>query len=144
MDIIPGIITGTPPDFVSIYTTSPTIIIDIGLIFPTCILGGVALMQNKPTGYILPPIMLTFLAVIAVTVVGQTAAQMAYGVNVPIHQMVGYVGSFVIFGIIAAVVNTRFMRKCWPKPTGDDKERLGHDRNNADRLLPSRPITRKR
>ena len=114
MDVIPGIFTGTPPDFVSIYTTSPTIIIDIGLIFPTCILGGVMLLRNKPMGYVLPPIMLTFLTVIAVTVVGQTAVQMAYGVNVPpVHQMVGYVGSFVVFGIIAAVVNVGFMLKCY-------------------------------
>ena len=60
-------------------------------------------------GYILPPIMLTFLVVIAVTVVGQTAVQMAYGVNVPVYQLIGYAGSFVVFGFIAAVVNMRFL-----------------------------------
>ena len=115
MDVIPGILTGTPPGFISIYTTSPTIIIDIGLILPSCALSGVMLMQKKPMGYILPPIMLAFLSVIAVTVVGQTAVQMAYGINIPIHQLIGYVGSFAVFGFIAAVVNIRFMLKRWPK-----------------------------
>ncbi|MCL2052354.1 MAG: hypothetical protein FWG91_11615 [Lachnospiraceae bacterium] len=110
MDIIPGALTGTPPDFVSIYTTSPTIIIDIGLIFPTCIIAGIMLWQKKNMGYVLSPIMLIFLTVIAMIVIGQTAVQMAYGVNVPMYQLIGYVGSFVVFGIIAAIVSIRFIK----------------------------------
>lgn len=115
MDILPAVFTGIPPDFISIYTTSPTVIIDIGLLFPVCIMSGVWLLQKRDIGYVLPPIMLTFLSVIAVTVLGQTAVQIIYGVHLPIHQLVGYVGTFVIFGIIAVIVNIRFMIKCWPK-----------------------------
>jgi hypothetical protein len=114
MDVIPSIFTGIHPDFVSIYTTSPTIIIDVGLIFPICVMGGVMLLRKKTMGYVLPPIMLIFLSVIAVTVIGQTAFQMAHGVYVPAYQLVGYVGTFMAFGFIAMIVNVRFMKKCWP------------------------------
>ena len=115
MDIIPAIFTGVPPEFISIYTTSPTKILDIALIFPTCFVGGIWLMRKRSMGYILPPVMLTFLAVMAVTVIMQSSMQMFYDVYVPIHQLVGYVGTFVIFGAVAVIVNTRFMLSCWPK-----------------------------
>lgn len=115
MDIIPSTLTGIPPDFMSIYTTSPTKIIDMGLIFPTCVMGGVMLLQKKAAGYILPPMMLIFLSIISVIVVGQTVVQMLHGIFVPIQQLVGYVGLFVVFGLFAAIVSTRFMFRCWPK-----------------------------
>jgi hypothetical protein len=110
MSILPTLFTSAPLDIIEISTTEPTFIIDIGIIFPTCLYGGVMLLKKKPMGYILPPIMLTFLSVIAATVLGQTAVQLRYGVVVSIEQVVGYVGSFVIFGIIAAIVNLRFLK----------------------------------
>ena len=115
MSILPTVFTDAPLDIIEIYTTEPTFIIDIGIIFPSCVLGGIMLLWKKPFGYILPPIMLTFLAIIAVTVIGQTAMQLQYGVVISIQQVIGYVVTFVAFGIIAAIVNTRFLHKCWPK-----------------------------
>jgi len=114
MDIIPTVFTGVPPEFISIYTSSPTKILDIALIFPACITGGIWLMRKRPMGYVLPPIMLTFLAVIAVTVIAQTAVQIIYDVYVPAYQLVGYVGTFALLGIFAIVINLRFMFHCWP------------------------------
>jgi hypothetical protein len=73
------------------------------------------LIKKRPIGYILPPVMLTFLTVIAVTVLGQTVMQLRYGVVIDIGQAIGYVGTFVVFGIIAAIVNTRFLATCWPR-----------------------------
>ncbi len=115
MSILPTVFTDAPLDIISIYTTEPTFLIDIGLIFPTCLIGGVMLLRKKTMGYILPPVMLTFLTVIAVTVLGQTAVQLRYGVVGSIEQVIGYVVTFVVFGIIAAIVNMRFMLHCWPK-----------------------------
>ena len=115
MSILPTVFSDAPLDIIEIYTTEPTFIIDIGLIFPTCVLGGIMLLKKKPLGYILPPIMLTFLAIIAVMVIGQTVMQLQYGVVISIQQVIGYVITFVVFGIIAAIVNTRFLHKCWPK-----------------------------
>ncbi|GHU70984.1 hypothetical protein FACS189450_06280 [Spirochaetia bacterium] len=114
MSILPPLFTNAPLDIIDISTTEPTFIIDIGLIFPTCLVGGIMLPRKKPIGYILPPIMLTFLSVIAVTVIGQTAIQLHYGVIIFIQQVIGYVATFVVFGLIAAIVNTRFMLSCWP------------------------------
>lgn len=118
MSILPPLFTNAPLDIIDISTTEPTFIIDIGLIFPACLFGGITLLRKKPIGYILPPIMLTFLSVIAVTVIGQTAIQLHYGVIISIQQVIGYVATFVVFGLIAAIVNTRFMLSCWPIKVG--------------------------
>ncbi len=114
MSILPTLFTNAPLDIIEVSTTEPTFVIDIGLIFPTCMLGGILLLKNNRWGYVLPPIMLIFLTVIAVTVVGQTVVQLQYGVIISIQQVIGYVGTFVVFGCISAIVSTRFMLKCWP------------------------------
>jgi hypothetical protein len=114
MSILPTLFTGIPLDIIDVSTTEPTFIIDIGLIFPTCLIGGIMLLKKKQAGYILSPVMLTFLAVIAVTVIGQFAVQLYYGVVISIQQVIGYVVTFVVFGFAAIIINTRFMLKCWP------------------------------
>ena len=114
MSILPTLFTDAPLDIIGVSTTEPTFIVDIGLIFPVCVIGGIMLLKKKPLGYILPPMMLIFLVVIALLVVGQSVMQMRYGVILSFQEVVGYVATFVLFGIIAAVVSIRFMLRCWP------------------------------
>jgi hypothetical protein len=115
MSILPALFTDTHLDIIDISTTEPPFVIDISLIFPTCLIGGIMLLRKKQAGYILSPIMLIFLAVIAVTVIGQSAVQLYYGVVISVQQVIGYVVTFVAFGFAAIIINTRFMLKCWPK-----------------------------
>jgi hypothetical protein len=115
MSILPTLFTDAPLDIIDISTTEPTFVIDIGLIFPACLFGGIMLLRKRKIGYILPPITLIFLAIIAFTVIGQTAVQLYYKVIISIQQTIGYVVTFVVFGLIAAIVNIRFMLSCWPK-----------------------------
>lgn len=115
MSILPTLFTDAPLDILDISTTEPTFIIDIGLIFPVCLFGGIMLLRGKIIGYILSPIMLIFLVIIAFTVIGQTSVQLYYKVIISIQQIIGYVITFVVFGLIAAIVNIRFMLSCWPK-----------------------------
>jgi hypothetical protein len=111
MDIIPATITNVPPEFMSIYTTNPTKILDIGIFFPTFLLMGIMLLRREAIGYVFVPILLMFVPFIAVVVIAQTAFHILYEVYIPVNQLVGYVGVFVIFGSISAVVNAKFMMK---------------------------------
>jgi len=115
MDIIPATITNVPPDFVSIYTTSPTKFLDIAIFFPSYILIGIMLLRRKMASYIFVPLALTFVTFIAVVVIGQTISHMIYDVYIPIHQLIGYVGIFVVLGSVSLIVNIKFMFTCWPK-----------------------------
>lgn len=114
MNILPATFTGAPMDLIEIYTTEPTFIVDLGIILPTCVLGGYYLLKKKTMGYILPPIMLTFLSIMALIIVGQSAVQLKYGVVLSLREILGYVISFIVFGLAAVIVNLRFLKKCWP------------------------------
>lgn len=117
MSVLPTLFTDAHLDVIGVAATEPTFAIDMGLIFPTCLYGGAMLLKRRPIGYILPPVMLTFLVVMAVTVIGQTAMQLQYGVIVTVRQIIGYVLTFIVFGFAALFVNTRFLCKCWPGAT---------------------------
>jgi len=56
-------------------------------------------------------ILLIFVTFIALVVISQTALQIAYGIVIPIYQLIGYIGTFLIFGSIATIVNIRFLTK---------------------------------
>ena len=115
MDIIPATITNVPPDFMSIYTTNPTKFLDIGIFFPSFVLVGIMLLKKETVSYVFTPLLLLFVPFIAVVVIGQTAFHMAYGVYIPVNQLIGYVGVFVVLGSSALIVNISFMLRCWPK-----------------------------
>ena len=47
MSILPTLFTDKPLDIIDISTTEPTFVIDIGLIFPTCLIGGIMLLKKS-------------------------------------------------------------------------------------------------
>jgi hypothetical protein len=108
--IIPAFISGDPTLFIEIYTTEPTFILDLGIIFPISIACGIMLFKRNTLGYKLAPIILTLITLIGLCVIGQTVVQLALGIELEIQQMIGLVGSFVILGSIAIVLNMRFMK----------------------------------
>jgi hypothetical protein len=114
LDFIPFTITGEPPGVISIFTSSPTVIIHIAVVLPTCILGGSMLLQKKKWGFILPPLMNIFLVSISLTAISRTAFMLNADVYVPMANLVVYLGVFPIFGLIALVVVIRFLLRCWP------------------------------
>lgn len=113
VSIVPTTFTGETLDIIGTSTTEPTFIIDLGLILPTCLFGARQLIKQNTIGYIITPIMFTFLSVISVTVISQSIFQFHYNVVLSLREILGYVITFVIFGTIAVIVNLKFLRKCW-------------------------------
>ncbi len=107
--IIPAIISGTP-DFLTVGVTEPTFAIDLGIIFPICIAMGVCLKKKKKYAYPIVSVLLTLITCVGVCVIMQTIAQLSIGVVISIGQMIGLVGSFVILGTIAIILNIKLLR----------------------------------
>ena len=110
MFIIPSVVTGMPMEIIEIYTTEPTFIIDLGIILPATFICGIMLLKQKRIGYQLVPILLTLLIVVGMCVISQTIAQMSIGIVLPIGQLIGLVGTFVALGLLALILNTKFLR----------------------------------
>lgn len=108
--ILPAVITGQPLSIIEIYTTEPTFVLDLAIILPTYLGCGIALLKKKTIGYKLTPVLLTFITIIGFTVVGQNVFQTSMGIDIPIRELIGLVISFVVLGIIATILNARFMK----------------------------------
>ncbi|NPV75959.1 MAG: hypothetical protein HPY59_06230 [Anaerolineae bacterium] len=109
--IIPALIQGDYSEFIDVNTTEPTFALDIGVIFPLFTACGIALLKQKEFGYRFTPVLLTFYSLVGVVVIMQTTVQHIYGIKIPLPQMIGTVASFIALGIVALVLNVRFMRR---------------------------------
>lgn len=109
--IIPALLSGTPIETIDIYTTEPTFLIDLGILLPTSIFAGWMLMNRKPIGYKLTPILLMLIVVVGVMVVSQTIMQLNHGIVLPAGQLVGMVLSFVILATVAIILNFKFFKQ---------------------------------
>lgn len=108
--IIPAVITGKPTNFIEIYTTEPTYAIDLGIILPSCIATGIALLRKKKIAYAIAPVLLTLITCVGLCVIFQTIAQSSLGIVLEIGQMIGMVVSFVVLGVIAIILNVKILR----------------------------------
>lgn len=119
--IVPAVITGhmETMETLEIYTTEPTFVIDLAIIFPLTIFCGIMLLKGKKIGYQLAPILLTLLAGVGACVIFQTIFHTALGIVLPIGQIFGLVGSFIILGAFATVLNIRLLKYAKGETFGD-------------------------
>lgn len=106
--IIPALLTSVPK-FIEIYTTEPTFVIDLGIIFPICIWCGISLLKQKKIAYILASVLMTLVTYVGFCVIGQTVMQMRLGIILNAGQLVGMVLSFVILGGFAIYLNIKLL-----------------------------------
>ena len=68
-DVVPAIVLGTLPDSVieAGTPTNPVYVIDLSIVLPLHIIAGVALWQRRPLGFALAPIVLSFGALMALS-----------------------------------------------------------------------------
>lgn len=107
--IIPELIAGTPIEFVEIYTTEPTFVIDLGILLPSCVMTGLAISKRKKSAYVLASILFTLVTCVGVCVITQTVVQKSLGMELAIGQIIGMVVSFVILGAIATIINYGYL-----------------------------------
>jgi hypothetical protein len=82
-DVLPAVVTGSIPKSVSDYDllVNPVHVLDIGLVLPGLILTAVLLMKKHRLGYILAPIFLVFIIVLAAALTGMVILLKAKGLS---------------------------------------------------------------
>lgn len=110
MFIIPTVFSGTPMEIIEIYTTEPTFVLDLGIIFPTAVTVGILLWKKNKTAYKLASILFTALTCVGLCVIFQTIVQIYLGIILPIGQLLGLVISFIILGGIALILNIKLLK----------------------------------
>ncbi len=108
-DILGALAKGQVPAIAS-YTTEVTYAVDLGIIVPACILGGVLLLRRAPLGILVASVMAILLSIVGFMVAAQTVAQSLAGINLTPGEFIGKAGSFMVLSLIAIWMLARLFR----------------------------------
>jgi hypothetical protein len=100
LSIIPALLTSNAPPEASYYTTFTTGIIDIGMVTPSLLLGGVLIRRGTPFGYLLASTLLIFTCILGTNLTAGGIIQVAKEV-ITIGQAMAFTVPFVILTLFA-------------------------------------------
>jgi hypothetical protein len=100
LSIVPALLANKAPIEASYYTTFITGIIDIGMVAPALILGGVLVRRGTPFGYLLASTMLIFTCILGANLTAGGIIQVAKEV-ITVGQAMAFTAPFVILTLIA-------------------------------------------
>ena len=100
LSIIPALFANKAPIEAYYYTTFTTGIIDIGLVAPALILGGILIRRATRFGYLLAPTMLIFTCILGANLTAGGIIQVLKGV-ITLGQAMAFTVPFVILSLIA-------------------------------------------
>lgn len=109
-ELLPALLQGEAPPSVASYTTDVTALLDLGILLPAGILGGVSLWQRRPPGVLLSCVLLTLLSLTGLIVAGQTATMVLEGNAPTAGETALYVVPFLVLSLIAVVLLAVLLR----------------------------------
>lgn len=118
-EIVPATVAGAaPPSAVGAgLITSPVQILDIGIVLPAFIIGGVALVRRRPLGYWLVPMMLAFGVVMDLALIGMVLSMAARGLGAAGPRL----AVFTLMGVVSLALLLALLRRAdvaAPRGTG--------------------------
>jgi hypothetical protein len=105
-----ALLAGGVPVELGPYTTVITYALDLAIVLPAAVAGGVFLLRRAPAGYPLGFTVILLNMLIGIVVVAQTIAQSVIGVSLNVGQFVVFVGSFAVMSLFAAWLAVGMLR----------------------------------
>ncbi len=108
-EVIPALAAGKTPQTLAEVglITNPVQVLDIGIVLPAFIVGGVALIRRRPLGYWLVPVMLAFAVLMDLALIGMDVSMAARGVPGGGQR----VALFAVIGVVSLTVLWLMLRK---------------------------------
>jgi len=126
LSIVPALLASKAPPEAYYYTTFTTGIIDIGIIAPALILGGVLIRRGAPFGYLLATTLLIFTCILGANLTMGGMIQVAKEV-ITIGQAMAFTVPFVILTLIAvgytSALFRNFSEEASPRQRGRSRNR---------------------
>jgi hypothetical protein len=115
-DIIPATLNDSIPKSVSDYglLVNPVHVLDIAFALPGLIIAALMLMRRRRLGYILTPVLLVFILVLAVALTGMAVMLRLQGVSDDISVAV----IFVVLAVISTITLLVFLKHLKPQANG--------------------------
>ncbi|BCX03088.1 MAG: hypothetical protein KatS3mg053_1026 [Candidatus Roseilinea sp.] len=109
-ELLPALAQGEAPASIASYTTDVTALLDLGILLPAGILGGVLLWRGRPLGVLLSCVLLTLLTLTGLSVAGQTVMMMLEGNAPSAGETALYVVPFLLLSLVAVGLLTVLLR----------------------------------
>ena len=107
-DVVPSILDNTVPKTVSDYNllVNPVHVIDMAMALPGLVIAGVLLMRRHRLGYILAPLSLVFVIILAIALVGMVIMLKVKGIS----DDISIAAIFIILAIISIIFLFVFLK----------------------------------
>ena len=106
-ELVPALVAGAAPASLAEVglITNPVQVLDIGIVLPAFVIGGVALVRRRRLGYWLVPVMLSFAVLMDVALIGMDVSMAAHdvpggGERVPMFAVMGAVSLALLWAML--------------------------------------------
>ncbi|MGB2908075.1 MAG: hypothetical protein WBB73_13295, partial [Candidatus Aminicenantaceae bacterium] len=115
-DIVPAILSNSIPASVSDYglLVNPVHVLDLAFVLPGLIIAALLLMKKHQLGYILTPIFLVFILILAVALIGMVVMLKFKGLS----DDISVAAIFAVLAVISAIFLFVFLRHLKPQGNG--------------------------
>ena len=108
---VTSLLTGLPPARMNSYTTLVTYALDLAIIVPSCIIGGVMILRRNALGYRIAFPLLVLIIMLVPGIIAQTIHQLSAGVSLSPGEIAGPVSGFLTLGLLAVLIIVAVLRK---------------------------------
>jgi hypothetical protein len=109
--LLQGLAAGRPPELLASYTTLVTDVLDLGLITPAAILGGVLILRRSAMGYRIAFALLGIILFLLPAIILSTLFQLRAGVDFTAGEVIGPIAGFAALGLSAVWVLAAIISK---------------------------------
>jgi hypothetical protein len=102
-DILPSLITGEPPARLMEQVSQSLVVqaMDLGLVVPMCLVGGIALLRTEPVGYLLSAISMIKVVTLVTAIISMIVFMARAGIEIAVGEAV-FFGTMEIVGLYFA------------------------------------------
>jgi hypothetical protein len=112
--LVASLAFGTVPPLLGHATTKVTEALDLAIIVPSCFVGSVLVWQGNKLGYLFAVPLLGLIAMLFPTIAASALSQLAAGIEFSLPEILGPIGSFMVFGALGSIVLWRSARALTP------------------------------
>ena len=109
-DVVSSLMGSGVPEVIGSYTTAVTYVLDLGIVAPAAVLGGILLLRRHGLGYLLASTLLIVNLTLGVALMAQGAAILRAGVPLTAGQIAAFIGSFAVLSLFGIFLTIRLLQ----------------------------------
>ncbi|GAA4542235.1 hypothetical protein [Pseudonocardia xishanensis] len=107
--LVGSLVTGTAPPTLGPATTMVTDVLDLAVIVPATLVGGLLVLRRSPLGPVVAAPLLALITALLPAIVLSTLFQVGAGIRFGPAEVAGPIGGFLLLGLVGAVLLSRLL-----------------------------------